>query len=247
MRPLGRACGRLVQALQQLADGGQRGGRPLPAILQLYLHAGQFGGNGAAVGIHQGDERIAEAVHQSSVYDGLIDHREQTRAERKQVAGQVSAIHGGDVERLQRLEGLRVVPVEEMSAMPFQPVQGVKGLAGAVGKLAGRDVAEIVGRQIRQQGEPDIGGRGAMRDARDGLFLIVVGRQPVVFGAGEGLKEVPGLASQLAQEDVLFRRQMRRGAAPPGRLNHQAMLGERNQSPHSGHATSSAVGRSTVR
>ena len=185
---------------------GSVAGGDSPALLQLHLHGGQFGGNGAAVGIHQNAERVVEAVEPSRAHDWLIGDREQSRAERQQVARQVPAVHRGNVDGLQRLQGLRVVPVEKVAPVPFQPVHRVEGIGGALGELAGRDVPEIVGRQIRQQGKPDIGGRGAVRDARHRMLLIVVGRQPVVFGSDEGLKEVPGLAGELAQEDGLFAR-----------------------------------------
>src|SRR5205085_3185385 len=103
---------------------------------------------------------------------------------------------------------------------------------GPLNELSRGEVAEIVGGEIRQQRESDIGRRSAVGDARDRVLLIVVGRQPVVLGSDERLEEVPRLARDFAQEDGLLfgkrRAARRRGTAYPPRDARR----ERPQRPH---------------
>ena len=54
--------------------------------------------------------------------DRLVRHPVQPGGEREQVAGEVSAVDGRDVQRPQRLQRPRVVPVEQVAAVPLQPV-----------------------------------------------------------------------------------------------------------------------------
>ena len=44
-----------------------------------------------------------------------------------------------------------------------------------------RDVAEVVRGQVRQQREPHVGRRGAVRDDGNRMLLVIVGRQPVIL------------------------------------------------------------------
>jgi hypothetical protein len=60
-----------------------------------------------------------------------------------------------------------------------------------------------------------------MGDRGDAVFLVVVRRQPMVFGADEGFEEGPGPARKLPEKEDLFRRESRpapreRAADPPG-------------------------------
>ena len=137
------------------------------------------------------------------------------------MAGEVAAVDGRDVPGVQRLQGPRVVPVIEVSLVPIEAIQRAQGIAGAQDQLSGREVAEVVGGQVRQQGETDVGRRGAVRDRLGAVVLHIVGRQPVVLRADKGLEEGPGPPRQRTQEAGLFGRQGRlaahpRAADPPG-------------------------------
>jgi hypothetical protein len=108
-----------------------------------------------------------------------------------------------------------------MPPVPLEAIQRAQGIAGAQDQLSGREVAEVVGGQVRQQGEADVGRRGAVRDRIGAVVLHVVGRQPVVLRADEGLEEGPGAPRQRAQKAGLIRCQGRlaahpRAADPPG-------------------------------
>ncbi len=137
------------------------------------------------------------------------------------MAGQIAAVHRRDVSRVQRAQGLRVVPVVKVAAMAFQAGHAGQAVGGAFEQLPGRDVAEIVRRQIGQQRQPHIGRRGAMRQRGGAVFLVIVRRQPVVIRADESLEISPGLARDAAKIVRLFGAQARhaarqRQAEPPG-------------------------------
>ena len=74
------------------------------------------------------------------------------------------------------------------------------------------------------------------------MLLKVVRRQPMIFRADEGLEERPGLARQLAQELRAAQASSLASRRVSGRLIHQAIAGEANQSSRIGPATTS-VGR----
>ncbi|OQA80543.1 MAG: hypothetical protein BWY31_03992 [Lentisphaerae bacterium ADurb.Bin242] len=108
-----------------------------------------------------------------------------------------------------------------MTLVFFHGFHAVQGIGRAFNKTAGRDGSEVVCGQIRQQREPHVGGRCAVSDDRDRILLIVVGRQPMVFRADEGLKERPRFPGGPAQKPNLCRGQCftaadKRPAEPPG-------------------------------
>ena len=82
--------------------------------------------------------------------------------------------------------------------------EGAQGLGGPLEQSPGWQVAEVVRGQVGEQGQADVGRRSAMRDDAHGLFLDVIGRQPVVVGPDELVEEGPGPASEHAQEPALF-------------------------------------------
>ena len=131
----------------------------------------------------------------------------ETRAQGHEMPGKVSAVHRRYIVRRQRLQRLRVVPVVEMPLVPFQGLHRVHRIRRAHDKLAGRDVAEVVGRQIREQRKSHVRRRRPMRDARDRVFLEVVRRKPLVVRPDEALEERPCPARELAHEDRLSHRQ----------------------------------------
>ena len=124
-----------------------------------------------------------------------------------QVAGQVAAIHRGDVERLERRQGSGVVPVVEVALAAFHPEQrgqcGFQPFDGAVRA----DPGEVPRRDARQQIKADVGGRGALGDDRLGLQLEIVRWQRVGVRRHEGIEELPGAPGDTAQRLSLWRRQ----------------------------------------
>ncbi|MNV22380.1 hypothetical protein D3C71_1133500 [compost metagenome] len=116
------------------------------------------------------------------------------------MASQVAAIHGGDVSGRQRLQGFGVIPVVEMPAMARQYVQCGEHLPCALQHPGNLQIAEVVGRQIGQQRQADIGGRRAPCHYQRWMLTDVVRWQPVILGAHIGFKERPGATRQPAQK-----------------------------------------------
>ena len=151
----------------------------------------------------------------------MIGKREQSRPQCQQMAREVSAVHRRNVERWQRLQRLRVVPVVEVTLVPFQGCHRVECIRRALDELSGRNVAEVVRGQIREQRKPHVGRGRAMRNHGNRMLLIVIRWQPVIFRTDEGLEERPGLARNLLQKNDLVGRQPcftagERPADPPG-------------------------------
>ncbi len=152
----------------------------------------------------------------------------------EQGSGQVAAVDGRDIARLERREGQRVDPVPQVAAQTAQPRQRFERVAQPRREALGAQIAEVPRRQGRQQEHPDVGRRGAMRDHAAGVFLIVVGRQPVVLRPHEALVEMPGPPRQPAQLHPVAggegRRRGRRGARHPEReLRRRPPEGEQGQ------------------
>ena len=106
----------------------------------------------------------------------------------------------------------------------------------------GREIAEVVRGQRRQQAHPDVGRRGAARQrAARRLLLIVVGRQPGVGLGDERLEVAPRLARGPAQQRPLAVAE--RTDARPDR--HAEPVGDRparsTHSSRNGAATRSAL------
>ncbi len=168
----------------------------------------------------ENSQRIAQTIEQPYRQYLVISQREQAGTQGQQMAGEVAAVHRRDVQRWQRLQRLRVVPVVEVPPVTFQSVHRAQGVRRALDEQSGRDVAEVVSGQVRQQRQPDVGRRGAMGDCGNAILLIVVGGQPMVRGADEAVEELPRPPRQRAQEEGLGRRQLcfarhKRAADPP--------------------------------
>ena len=119
--------------------------------------------------------------------------------EHEQVAGEVAAVDGRDIGRIEHLPVEGAVPVEEVPLEArerlhgrdrrFQPLDGL-GRAGP---------AEVAGRDRGEQIESHVGGRRPVRDNRLRVFLEIVGRQHVVRRRHERLEEAPGSPRDEAQ------------------------------------------------
>jgi hypothetical protein len=113
------------------------------------------------------------------------------RALENPVPGQVAAVHGGDIQGVQRPQGARVIPVDEVAADALQAGHGLQRRLESLRRVLDPDPPEIVGNGDAQEIEPDICGRGAMRADWFGVFLEVVLGQGVILRVHEGLEESP--------------------------------------------------------
>ena len=191
--------------------------------------------------------RVAQALEASAARAiAGVGKREQPRAQGQQVAGEVAAVDRRDVERRQRLERSRVVPVVEVARGGAPGSASCRARSRCARSAAPAVmIAEVVRRQVRQQREAHVGRRGAVRDDRDRMLLVVVRRQPVVLRADEGLEERPGLARESCAGTRSARRVSRASRRASGRLIHQAMAGEASHSSRTGAASASAAGSHT--
>ena len=168
----------------------------------------------------------------------------QALREREQMAGEVAAVHGRDVARLERAQLARVVPVVEVAAEALQARQRRERRLEPLHRVEEAEPAEVAGRDHRQQIEPDVGGRRAVRDDRPRVLLEVVGRQEGGPRPDEGLEEAPGPARGRAEdgrssaESGSLAATARAAADPPGDRGREA------QSRRKGAATARLLGRS---
>ena len=125
-----------------------------------------------------------------SVPDSLQDLRAEARAVHElaarlsqgdQVPGQIAAVHGGNVYRLQRPQVPGVVPIAEVTADAVQCVHGLqRGLEPFRG-VQNPDPTEIMGSHRTEQIETQIGRRGAVGSDRLRVFLKVVRREGMLL------------------------------------------------------------------
>ena len=140
----------------------------------------------------------------------------------EQVAAQIAAVDGRDVHWEQRGLALGVVPIEEVAAVPRQLGEARERRLEPGDQFVGADPAELARARGRQQVQPDVGRRGAVRDQRFWRELQVVGRQEVVVGADTSLEQAPGVACRVFEVGLVGRRQRGvalrrpRAADPPG-------------------------------
>ncbi|MNO69733.1 hypothetical protein D3C76_605920 [compost metagenome] len=102
-------------------------------------------------------ESVAQAAKAASIEQGRVNQSQQPRPQGEQQARQVAAVDGGYVPRCQRLQCLGVVPVVEVPLMPLKAGHGFKGGVDAFKQAPAAQIAEIVGRQVREQGHAHVG------------------------------------------------------------------------------------------
>jgi hypothetical protein len=172
----------------------------------------------------------------------------ETLRDDQQRRRQVAAVDGGDVARKERRQRRGVVPVQEMSLMALERLDGAQRRLEAEEQPFRGQVPQIVRRHRREERHPDVGRRGAMRDAT-GLaalaLLEVVGRQPAIGLGDEGLEVAPGRAGGQPQPRLLVVAQV-----PDARADRQAepVGHDRSADPQqrNGDATGSASRRQTT-
>ena len=88
---------------------------------------------------------------------------EKSLRQRDERAGEVAAVHGRHVARVQRRERRRVVPVQEVPFVALETLEGRQRPIEALDRRRRREVAEVVSGQRRQQAHADVGRRRAAR------------------------------------------------------------------------------------
>ena len=202
-------------------------------------------------------ERVGEAVPRRGANDGRGRDLLAALLERQQTSGEVPAVDRRHVARQQRLEVLRVVPVEQVALVVRQARDAVERPAHAQRQLARAEVAEVVGRERREEHQTDVRRRRAVGRLLVRLLLVVVDRQPLIVGADERVEEAPGPAREQPQRPAVVRAQRlaarreparspsARSRAPRARMRGTAR--PRRAPTGRSHATSTATATATSR
>ena len=126
------------------------------------------------------------------------------------MAGEIPAVHRRYVPGVERTAVSRVVPVVEVAAEALEAGHRLERGLEPLDGVDGPEPAKIVGGHGGQQIEPEVRRRRAVRHHRVRLFLEVVGRQGVVFGADERREEPPGPAGDQPEGSRIPGRERRR-------------------------------------
>ena len=113
--------------------------------------------------------------------------------------GEIAAVHGGDVSRLERSQLPGSVPVVEMATKTLQTLHRLESRFETVDEVHRAEPAEVAGGGRRQQIHAEVRRRRTPRDLSLGLFLKIVRWQRMVFRADEGLEEAPRATGDPAQ------------------------------------------------
>src|SRR5207248_364206 len=111
-----------------------------------------------------------------------------------QMSGEIPAVYGGDILRVQRTKVPRVVPVVEVAAEAFEFLHRGKSRIQSFGGVERAQPAEIVRGNDRQKIESNVGWRCSMGQLGFRLFLEVVRRKHAILRGNESLEEAPGAA-----------------------------------------------------
>ena len=116
-----------------------------------------------------------------------------------QIAGKISAVHGGNIFRVEWAQIESVVPIVEMAAEKLHPLHRSQSRFHTLHEIHSAQPTEIPRSNRGEQIKADIRWRGSVCDNRLGIFLKIVRRKPMVFGGNKTFKEVPRPARNQTQ------------------------------------------------
>ena len=218
----------------------KRGGQRLAALVEL-AERDRLGGSAVAEGARgfpDEHERVLDAGEGVGIEQRTVDRARAGVAEDEQMAGEVPAVHGRHVAGLERAEVARVIPVVEVAPEALEAPHRLEGGLEPCEHVQAAEPAEVARGDRRQQIEPDIRGRRAMRDDGLRVLLEVVRRQVMVGGTHEGLEEPPRAARGGAEgpgvrgRRLWYRRQARRPTHPSGHEGREAPQQEERRGDH---------------
>ena len=123
------------------------------------IAAGRSGCSLPKIGNHF--HRILKPLQQPRRYQGAIAQLLQPALEHRERTPQVSAVDTRHITRLGRLQRAGVVPIVEVASMPLKTQHALQHAGGAIQQNAGAQIAQIIGRQAREQRQTDVRRRGA--------------------------------------------------------------------------------------
>ena len=161
---------------------------------------GVFGGQSEGVG-DSGPTRRGGHWRSPPLFAGIGD--------RDEMSGQISAVDGGDISRLELPEIAGVVPIVEMAAKARHASHRRKGRFHPIDGLGRANPTEVARTDDGKQIQSDVGRRGSMGDLGCGVFLKVVRRQHIVVRRHKHFEEPPSAARNLTQAQRLGLRNLR--------------------------------------
>ncbi|MCY1280466.1 hypothetical protein D9M70_292520 [compost metagenome] len=102
-------------------------------------------------------EAVFEATQLVRPEGAVVGQRQKPRAQGQQHACEVAAVHCRHILRGQGLQRPGVVPVVEVPAVTVEAGHGRQGPFAALQQAPCAQVAEVIGGQVGQDGDPDIG------------------------------------------------------------------------------------------
>ena len=154
-------------------------------------------------------QRIRDPGERLRPDDGSVAELPAGVAEGDQVSGQIPAIHGRHVLRLQGPKVTCVVPIVDVAVEALEPAHRRQGRLQPLHGIERAQPAKVAGRHNGQQVEPEVGGRRSMGHDRFWVFLKVVGREMVVLRHDEGIEEAPRAACDQPQRPRIGNRARR--------------------------------------
>ena len=170
-----------------------------------------------------GDEQggVLDPRERGRTEPGALAQRSTGVPERDQVPGEIAAVDGRHVARLERAAVARAVPVVEVATEALEALHRVQRGLEALDGVDRAEPAEVARRDGGQQVQAQVGRRRAVRHDGARIFLEVVGRQRVVLGTDERREEPPGAAAHQPQ-GARVRGRQRHGARAVPRQAHPA-------------------------
>ena len=144
--------------------------------------------------VHRRHERARASrdLEQENRVGGLLhDHRLARGGQRDEMSGEIAGVHRRDVRRIEDAQVGEIVPVHQVPAHLRHLLHRIERVLEPFEHHVGRDEAEVVRRDGREELEADVGGRRPRRDHRLRRLLEVVRHEPVRGRPGERLHVVP--------------------------------------------------------
>ena len=107
------------------------------------------------------------------------------------MSGEIPAIDGGDIFRVQRTQLACVVPIVKMSAVTLEALHRPERRLQPVHGIMRSQPAKVARRDDRQKVESDVRRRCPVGDHRFGIFLEIVRRKRVILRCDKRFKETP--------------------------------------------------------
>ena len=107
------------------------------------------------------------------------------------MSGEIPAIDGRDIFRVQRTQLARVIPIVKMSAVALEAFHCSERRLQPIHGIMRSQPAKVARRDNGQKIEPHICRRCPMGNHRFGIFLEIVRRKRVILRGDERFKETP--------------------------------------------------------